>query len=187
MKKLNLKFGVIDVAAARAAISSARENLAGIYPGYDPLKKHRGSDPAGTSSRFYGEDLPDIADEDATEVIPGNEPGSFVLVVTASKLVGNTVVPPTPVKGHAVIVEDEDGHGLQARPTDDLVLAPCAEKSVRTWCAALTPEEKDGETFLVLASAYPGVTDQKPNMEGLHDGSIIDADEIRRRRIRVRA
>lgn len=56
---------------------------------------------------------------------------------------------------------------------------------VNVFCIILTIEKvADGSLQLALASAYPGLPDPSPNKEGLKEGDILTAQEVRERRLR---
>lgn len=56
---------------------------------------------------------------------------------------------------------------------------------VNVFCIILTIEKvADGSLQLALASAYPGLPDPNPDKEGLKEGDILTAQEVRNRRLR---
>ena len=57
--------------------------------------------------------------------------------------------------------------------------AVTVEQETHNFTVVLTPED----TGLALASVHPGIIDEEPNMEGLHDGDRLTFDDLKNRRI----
>ena len=86
----------------------------------------------------------------------------------------------SPVDGEKYIVKKSKHGDLQ-------VYGKVQEESceVNVFCVILTLEKvADGSLQLALASVYPGLPDPNPNKEGLKEGDVLTAQEVRERRLR---
>ena len=162
----------------------AYHTLKEIAPGHDPLAGHCRSDTIKGSSRFKGGviDVEGVLSLAAMGHLMDIRPGfggAVVFVYTTQDVVG--------VAAHTEVLDDEDyelrmHHGcLQPFGEVQEITAGTHVISI-----VLTPEQTKNGLRFALASCYPGLPDEASNedREGLHEGQLLSAMEVRRRGLR---
>lgn len=170
--------------ALNTTLVNAYTVLKEIAPGFDPLRDHRNNDKVLGSSRFHAgiisvEDvLTLVANSSLYEMVPGFG-GAVVFVFASDDVIGKAT--------HTEVKDDEDYelrlcHGC-LQPFGDVEEVG---EETHFFTVVLTPEQTNKGLRFALASCYPGLPDESSNedREGLHEGQLLSAMEVRRRGLR---